>query len=526
VRSVASGAVLISEFAWGGTLASANDEWIELYNPGSEPIDLAGWLLTDGGDIHYRFDARVDPQGYFLLERTDDTTILDLAADAIYTGALRNTGEALWLEDPEGNVVDVVNEAAGPWPAGDADRHATMERFGSGDSWHTFTGCGGSGIDAGGNPVLGTPRQPNSLDCPTPTPTLAPTPFEQGAVWINEIAWAGTHASSSDEWIELFNPGPERVALDDWTLTDDGDLQVDLEGFIEAGGFYLLERTDDSTVSDLAADLIYSGGLSNDGESLALLDPSGRLIDEANPSAGRWPAGDADRHASMERRSSGSWGTFTGYFGNGRDAAGDRLRGTPRAVNSLFFPTPQPTIIPGRVLINEVLIRPHYDWEGNGDTSYGDEFIELVNRGPETVNLGGWTLDDVVLGGSSPYRLDSIHLEPGEYAVFFRSRTKIALNDSGDNVRLRAPNGHTIDKISYLRVRAKNLSYGRLPDGSDHFAYGLWPTPGRANVLFVEPLPAAPVLPGEPPWDQIVEDLLRCPSPMHRLWALGIADCR
>jgi hypothetical protein len=45
-------------------------------------------------------------------------------------------------------------------------------------------------------------------------------------------------------------------------------------------------------------------------------------------------------------------------------------------------------------------------------------------------------------------------------------------------------------------------------------------------VLFVEPLPAAPVLPLEPPWDQIVEDLLRCPSPMHRLWALGIADCR
>ena len=526
MRSAAPGAILISEIAWAGTLASANDEWIELYNPGSEAIDLSGWLLTDGGDIHLRLDATILPRGYSLLERTDDTTILDLAADAIYTGSLRNTGEALWLEDPDGNVVDMVNEAAGPWPAGDAARRASMERSGAGDAWHTFTGCGGMGIDAGGNPVLGTPRQPNSLDCPTPTPTLAPTPFEEGAVWINEIAWAGTHASSSDEWIELFNPGTERVALDDWTLSDAGDLHVVLRGSIEAGGFYLLERTDDSTVSDLAADLIYSGGLSNDGEALALLDPSGRVIDEANPSARHWPAGDADRHASMERRGSASWGTFTGYFGNGHDADGDPLRGTPRAVNSLFFPTPQPTWIPGRILINEVLIRPHYDWEGDGDTGYGDEFIELVNRGPGAVDLNGWILDDVVIGGSKPFHLTPAKLEAGEYIAYFRGRTKIALNDSGDNVRLRAPNGRTIDKISYLRVRAKNLSYGRLPDGSDHFAYGLWPTPGRANVLFVEPLPTAPVIPLEPPWDQILEDLLRCPSPMHRLWALGVAECR
>ncbi|KPK91203.1 MAG: hypothetical protein AMJ88_14285, partial [Anaerolineae bacterium SM23_ 63] len=44
-----------------------------------------------------------------------------------------------------------------------------------------------------------------------------------------------------------------------------------------------------------------------------------------------------------------------------------------------------------------------------------------------------------------------------------------------------------IDQIRYLRVRAYNLSYGRLPDGSDELSYGLWPTPGGPNVLFVEP---------------------------------------
>jgi hypothetical protein len=43
-----------------------------------------------------------------------------------------------------------------------------------------------------------------------------------------------------------------------------------------------------------------------------------------------------------------------------------------------------------------------------------------------------------------------------------------------------------VDKISYKRVRAYNLSYGRLPDGSGHLHYGLWPTAGEPNRLFLE----------------------------------------
>jgi hypothetical protein len=98
-------------------------------------------------------------------------------------------------------------------------------------------------------------------------------------------------------------------------------------------------------------------------------------------------------------------------------------------------------------------------------------------------------LDDVPSGGSRPYVLPGGIIRAGGYAVFFRTRTRIALNDSGDTVRVLAPDGRVIDEIAYLRVRAYNLSYGRLPDGSNRFAYGLWPTPGKANLLFVEPTP-------------------------------------
>jgi hypothetical protein len=490
---------MINEVAWAGTLASAHDEWIELHNPGSQSIELNGWILTDGGDINVSLSGSISSRSFYLLERTDDTTISDISANRIYTGALRNSGETLRLKDPTGAVVDSANKSGGGWPAGDVALHASMERIGRGDTpgnWRTFTGYGGVGHDAGGNPIAGTPRHPNSSFGPTPTsvlitPTPKITPFPPMSVLINEVAWAGTHASSYDEWIELHNPGTEEIDLADWNLTDGGDIDITLAGTITDHGFFLLERSDDSVVSDIAADQLYNGVLKNSGESLFLKDPTGRVIDSANSDGGGWPAGRSSSRISMERRGGkdlpGNWASFNGLHGRGHDADGSPVPGTPHGVNSVHFPTPVPTRIIGKVRINEVLIRPHYDWEGDGEADTGDEFIELYNHGGSPLFLGGWRLDDILDGGSRPYILPGVTLAPGDYVAFFRSRTHISLNDRGDSVFLLAPNGQIIDQIRYLRVRAYNLSYGRLPDGSDELSYGLWPTPGGPNVRFVEP---------------------------------------
>lgn len=498
-RTCEIGAVLINEVAWAGTGASANDEWIELHNPGTEAIDLSGWRLSDGGDVSIALGGILPPFGYFLLERTDNTTVADVGADQIYAGALSNTGEVLTLYDPSTKVIDTANGDGGGWPGGDAVSRASMERRGSFDasaSWGTALGPG-EAHDAAGGPILGTPRAPNSIPAPTATASPVPTAVSPGDVWINEVAWAGTGASSSDEWIELHNPGAEAVDLTGWRLSDGDDISIALAGHIAPYGFFLLERTDDSTVSDIGADQVYTGALNNSGERLSLRDAAGTVIDTANADGGGWPAGDEGSRRSMERRGAadlrGSWGTFTGYFGTGRDSSGHPIPGTPRAPNSILSPTPIPTWIPGKVVINEVLPRPHYDWEGTGGVDSGDEYIELLNLGPGQVRLGGWSLDDVAVGGSSAYVLPNVTLGPGGYAVFFRSRTRVTLNDRGDSIRLEAPDGRVIDKIVYLRGSAVNLAYGRLPDGSGRFTYCLWPTPGRPNELFHECRPKPPL---------------------------------
>jgi hypothetical protein len=157
-----------------------------------------------------------------------------------------------------------------------------------------------------------TPRERNVL--------FVPPSFPVGSILINEVAWAGTAASASDEWIELWNPGREAIHLDGWRLTDDGDLQVELTGTIPAGGFLVLERTDDRTISNVTAGWIYTGVLANDGERLRLLDPSGGEVDVVDASNGGWPAGDREGRASMERVGDG-WDTYAGGRSRGHDAA-------------------------------------------------------------------------------------------------------------------------------------------------------------------------------------------------------------
>ncbi|MCD6311069.1 MAG: lamin tail domain-containing protein, partial [Elusimicrobia bacterium] len=120
-------------------------------------------------------------------------------------------------------------------------------------------------------------------------------------VVINEIAWMGTAASTYDEWIELYNNTGSTVNLTNWTLTAaDGTPSITLSGSVAPYGYFLLERTDNNTVSDIAADQIYSGSTENGDEDFQLKDSSDTLIDQVDCSSG-WFAGDNTNKITMER---------------------------------------------------------------------------------------------------------------------------------------------------------------------------------------------------------------------------------
>lgn len=134
---------------------------------------------------------------------------------------------------------------------------------------------------------------------------------------INEVAWMGSNnggtssQDANDEWIELFNNGSINVDLSGWQLNaQDGAPTINLEGIIPANSFFLLERTDDSSAPAAAADLIYTGALSNSGEILILRDGSGVEIDRADGS-GDWQIGGNNNTKETLQRTAAGWITAT-----------------------------------------------------------------------------------------------------------------------------------------------------------------------------------------------------------------------
>jgi len=368
------------------------------------------------------------------------------------------------------------------------------------------------------------------LPANTPTPSRTSTPGICGvgatptSVIINEIAWAGTASSSStsDEWIELYNPTANPVNLTGWVLKAvDGTPNIVLNATIPANGYYLLERgdtsTDDTSVSDVPANQIYTGNdLSNSGEILQLYNSSSICVDTANSNGGGWPAGSSTTLGSMERRAVVT-DSDTAWFTNVNAASWTRhdarcttpptcssshlIHGTPGYANWAFSvtatPSPLPTATPRPtatrtlppppplVAINEFVPRPGHDWNNDGVINTGDEYIEILNHGVIDVNLSGYSLDDEANIGSAPYRLPSVTLKPGERIVFYGAETGLLLSDGGDGVRLLKPNGQLGDAYNYTVVKYPDQAYCRLPDngGLDDWNQNCFPTPGLKNTL-------------------------------------------
>jgi len=144
-------------------------------------------------------------------------------------------------------------------------------------------------------------------------------------VVLNEVAWMGSTENHSNEWIELKNISSSEIDISGWWLIDQGE-QIKVvfpQGtIISAGRFFLLERTDDDSVPNVRADMVYRGILSNDEEGLRLLSPSCLIKDEvlADP---KWPAGEVDSRKTMERTAD-FLGWQTSVF----------INGTPKQRNS------------------------------------------------------------------------------------------------------------------------------------------------------------------------------------------------
>jgi len=224
-ETVCEGKIIISEIAWAGTTSDPRDEWIELQNLGTAPVDLTGWVLrwrrthpstpeeqiwkvvelngilapagmsaceealqdvepgiqfikdpTDDVSWKVLGELRDVATGFYTLERRHDDAVSNVNADLVYDTAqtlnleLSDLGEIVMLVNQSGEVVDTANASKlgrNGWVAGNAATFATMERIDAlGEdvavNWNTNMGLVIHGEDARDRPLRATAGEPNS----------------------------------------------------------------------------------------------------------------------------------------------------------------------------------------------------------------------------------------------------------------------------------------------------------------------------------------------------------------------------
>jgi predicted extracellular nuclease len=222
----APGDILINEFVPKGT------EWIELYNPTTATVSLAGWTLSNVGGTD-SLTGSIPAGGYLV------TPTLNIGLD--------NSGDEIVLRDEFGTVIDMVV-------------YGTM----------------------GGAPIApqydSTARTPNGQDTESNANdwTIDPTPTEGAAndaagislgssLLINEF---NDYPPPASDAIEFYNPLGVSVPITGWMISDGDDLAViSSTDQVPAGG-WLVINPNDYGVSPTSGDVLY------------IFDPDGTRVDQ------------------------------------------------------------------------------------------------------------------------------------------------------------------------------------------------------------------------------------------------------
>lgn len=102
-------------------------------------------------------------------------------------------------------------------------------------------------------------------------------------------------------------------------------------------------------------------------------------------------------------------------------------------------------VVPLSIYISEIYPFPN---KGEG------EWIKLFNPNNQWVNLAGWRLDDIENGGSRPWVIpEGWGIGAGEELVIMGADSGLKMNDDGDEVHLRSPEGSFYDSMSFKHAR-------------------------------------------------------------------------
>lgn len=239
--------VVINEIHYAPDVKTEHVEFIELYNSGTNTIDLSSWSLKGGIEFAFPIQAALAPDGYLVIAQ--DPIALGAKfgltnALGPWLGRLSNQSDKVVLENERGQVVDEVEYQLGfPWPTvGDRPGHS-IELV-------------NPGLD---NDLGGSWRSSSQGGTPIPGKTILPI----GSVWKY---FKGTSAPSSPAaaWSQPgyddsgWDSGPGPIGFgSDSIETKLDDMRTNYTSVFFRTQFVV----DDPNVADLVMDIFIDDGI-------------------------------------------------------------------------------------------------------------------------------------------------------------------------------------------------------------------------------------------------------------------------
>jgi len=425
------------------------------------------------------------------------TASLKVSLSALYPNP--NTGEEEWIEvtntgstSVDLSLYTLEDATAKPWTLSgtlEAGKSTRLSGFpfqlnnsneivtlktGTGtqlDTWTYATSTKGLAMTRTSESTATTATTADPAIVPTPiltTPTRWPS--------FSEAMPNPSGSDSTEEWIELYNTTSETLTLDGLQLddSDGGSTPLALTGTL-AGESYLVISIEDSKLT-----------LNNTEDHVRLLGVNGEILWDISYTSTK----EDQTYALIDGQTLWTEIPTPGEENQASTTTTETTAASTDSTSSTDTSTYQNGDTSESVEITEVFPNP-------AGPDQEEEWVEITNNGSIPVNLGNWTIKDA--SSSKAYTFpDSTLIEAGQTLVLYRTDSKIALKNSGENLQLLDFNGEVMSDITY-DASQEDKSYAEIEvdqtsstqassSGLGNSSTSTWqwvsPSPGAKNPIW------------------------------------------
>jgi hypothetical protein len=175
--AVAASSVVINEVMYHPPNDRDDLQWIEIHNPGTQPINIGGWSFSKGLKFTFNPQTILHANGYLVIARNQAAFTEhygpNVPVTGDFTGRLSHGGETLELSDAGGTPADAVRYTdTEPWPVSPDGMSASLERIHPGAHGNAPENWAPSELPEAES-AAGTPGHANSAALPNVPPVVS-----------------------------------------------------------------------------------------------------------------------------------------------------------------------------------------------------------------------------------------------------------------------------------------------------------------------------------------------------------------